>query len=237
MKSTIDTQQFGQLRARLQATFSEPALIVITSATRGDGKTATAYGLAESLADANLRVLLVDANPDAPVLPRYHTPPGPGQPDFARLSRYAKPVANQRFLGISLADDRLEMGTSMDQIRAAAVDMRAHFDFVIIDTAPLLNSDLAVLFAAISEGTFLALRLGRLPSEADAVTVKTLSHVGASALGVLTVTPSMIKKFANWRAEVSKTYIVPARHVTTRHTIEPDPVRDIVESPPRVVSP
>jgi hypothetical protein len=232
MKSTLDSQEFGQLRARLEATFSDPVLIVITSAARGDGKTATAFGLAESLANADLRVLFVDANADAPTLPRLHMPALNPQPDFAKISRYAKPVAGQRFMGISFADERLDMGVSMEKLKAGAFDMRSHFDFVIIDTSPVLRSDLAVLFAAISDGTLLTLRLGRLPSRSDQETMKTLSRVGANVLGLLTVSQDLIKDFATRRQEIRQRVLVPARHVTSRHSLDPNPVRETIEPPP-----
>jgi len=238
MKSTVDAQQFGQLRARIEATFSEHVLLVITSAARGDGKTVTAFGLAESLAEAGRRVLFVDGNVDGPILPRLHLLPTLGAPpDFSNISRYAKPVAGQRFLGISFADERLETRMSMEKVKAAAFDMRSHFDFIIVDTSPLLQSDLAVLFAAISDGTLLTLRLGRFPLGADEDTVKTLARVGANVLGVLTVTQSIIKNFARRRQEVPKSGFVPARHVTSRHTLEPDSAREMIEpSPSNVVS-
>jgi Mrp family chromosome partitioning ATPase len=229
--------QFGQLRARLEATFSDPALIVVTSAEREDGKTASAFGLAQALAEADLRVLFIDANAAAPVLPRFHIPALGVQPDYSKISRYAKPVAGQRFLGISFADERLDVGMSMDKVKSVAFDLRSHFDFVVVDTSPLLQSDLAVLFAAIADGTFLAVRLGRLPSPADKETMKTLSRVGANVLGALTVSQSMIKDFAGRRQEVYQKTLFPARHLTSRHTIEPGPAKETVESSSGRVTP
>jgi Mrp family chromosome partitioning ATPase len=231
MYGTANAQQFGQLRARIEATFSDPVIIAITSAARGDGKTATAFGLAESLANADHRVLLVDANFDVPTLPRIHRLPSlGGQVDVAKVSRYATTVAGQRFAGVSLADERLEFGLSMEKIKAAALDMRAHFDFVVVDTAPLLQSDLAVFFATVADGALVTVRLGRLPLGADTEAVKTLNRVGANMLGVLTVTPGMIKAFNAQREDVIQTIRVPARHVTTKHSLPADPPREAVES-------
>jgi succinoglycan biosynthesis transport protein ExoP len=226
------SQEFGQLRARIEATFSAPAMVVVTSAASGDGKSATAFGLAESLAAAHHRVLLVDANAGAPTLPRIHRLPVPAaRLNVLDVSRYAAPVAGHQFEGVSLADPRFESGLSMEAVRSAAADLRSHFDFVIVDAAQLVKSDLAVLFATVADGTFLTLRIGRLPSRADEETVKTLKRVGASVMGLLTVAPAMIKAFAATREEVSPTLRVPARHVTSRHTMTPDTSRTIVESP------
>jgi Mrp family chromosome partitioning ATPase len=228
-----DTQQFGQLRARIEASFSEPALIVITSAARGDGKTATAFGLAEALAETDCRVLFVDGNVDAPVLPRVHLVPAVAtHREFSNICKYAKPVPGQRFSALSFADPRIEAGMSMEKAKAAVFDMRSHFDFIIMDTSPVLRSDLAVLFAAIADGTLLTLRLGRFPAPGDEETMKTLTRIGANMLGVLTVSQNMIKEFAQQRQELLQRQLVPARHVTSRHSLERDSVADIVEPKP-----
>jgi Mrp family chromosome partitioning ATPase len=232
MNSSANTKQFTQLRARIEATFSDPVIIVVTSAARGDGKTSTAFGLAESLANAEHRVLFVDANVEAPTLARIHRVPSMGSSiDFSKVGRFATLVAGQRFAGVSFADDRIECGISLDKVKAAAFDMRAHFDYVVVDTSPLLQSDLAVFFATIADGTLMTLRLGRLPQAADAASIKTLSRVGANVLGVLTVAPSMIKEFAAGRKDIIETLRVPAaRHVTSRHSLAADTKREVVES-------
>jgi Mrp family chromosome partitioning ATPase len=219
---SIRSQQFGQLRARIEATFSSPAVLVVTSAVRGDGKTVTAFGLADSLAQAHHRVLLVDTNAEAPTLARIHHLPGASRGDFSDTNRAASPVAGQRFEGLSLADQRFEAGTSMDSIKAAVSNMRLHYDFVIVDTSALIKSDLAVLFSSVADATLLTLRLGRLPSRADEQTMATLRRTGANVVGLLTVEPAMIKNFAVSREEILPTIRVPARHVTSRHTIVPE---------------
>jgi Mrp family chromosome partitioning ATPase len=233
MTTNETTQQFGQLRARMEASFSEPAVIVISSAQRGDGKTVTAFGLAESLAAADHRVLLVDANADAPVLPRLHRIPNlGGRAEFSIVSRYASPVAGYRFSGVSLAVDQREFGMSMDRVKALTADMRAHFGYIVVDTGPLLHSEAAVLFSTIADGTLLTLRLGRFPSSADEETMKTLTRIGATTLGLLTVTPGMIKGFAATREAGIQTVRVPVKHVTSRHTFDPKGARE-VSDPPR----
>lgn len=225
-------QQFGQLRARLEATFFESTMIVVTSATHGDGKTATAFGLAQSLANADHRVLLVDANSTSPTLARIHRLPNlGGQIDLTKISRYSTKVAGERFDGVSLADERLAYGVSMEKLKVAVSDMRMHFDYIVVDTEPLIGSDLAVLFATIADGTLLTVRYGRLPTPADGETMKTLTRVNANVLGALTVSKQMIKTFAGQREELIRTIRVPARHVTSRHSTGPEPVsRETVES-------
>jgi Mrp family chromosome partitioning ATPase len=238
MESTVDVAEFGQLRARIEATFSEPAILVVASAVRGDGKSVTAFNLAESLADADYRVLLVDANRECPILSRLDRMRSLGaRPDFSKISRYVTPVTGQQFAGLSLADQRFENEISLEMVKAAFADMRINFDFVVIDAPPIVQSSLGVIFAAVADGTLLTLRLGRLPSAADDAMIKTLSKVGANLLGVTTVTPAMIKAFARRVDESSRAVLIPARHVTSRHTIEAEFKRDMAEpARPNVVS-
>lgn len=232
------TQQFGQLRARFEATFSEPAVIVITSANRGDGKTATAFGLAGALAQAEYRVLLIDAGVAAPTLSRIHQLPfSTATSDTAELSKFAAPVDMQPFSGVSLADERFESVMSMDKVRAAVHDARLHFDFTIVDTSPLLKSELAVLFSFIADGTMLTLREGRLPSLSDGETVKTLNRVGANMLGVLSISNATIKTFSERATDAFDRVSLPAaRRVRARSVAAPS-VREVVDvSPPRARS-
>jgi Mrp family chromosome partitioning ATPase len=237
IKDTSSAQQLGQLRARIEAIFSERVMIVITSAQSGDGKTATAFGLAASLAQADHRVLLVDANAACPTLPRRHKIASRGDHlDFSKFGSNVTAVAGERFEGVSLADDRFESGTSMEKIRAMALDLRSQFDFVIVDTCQLPKSDLAVLFSTVADATLLTLRLGRLPSAADRETVITLNRVGANLLGVLTVRQNFIRDFNAHRQELAQTIRVPARPFTSRHTLEPEPSRAVVEPSSNVIS-
>jgi len=220
MKSA-HSQQFGQLRSRIEAACSGPTLIVVTSAVRGDGKTVTAFGLAESFAAAQHRVLLVDANTEAPTLPRVHHV---SAPQFASCdySRQAVPVSGQAFDGISLADQRFEDAMSMESVRGLAANLRENFDFIIIDAPRLVKSNLAVLFATIADATLLTLRFGRMPSQADGRTMATLNKVGAKVLGVLTVEPAMMKAFAIERQAAVSALRVPARPITSRHSMGPE---------------
>jgi Mrp family chromosome partitioning ATPase len=234
MDSRIEMQQFGQLRARIESTFREPTMIVVTSAGRGDGKSVTAFGLAASLAEADHRVLLVDANVDAPTLARaQHRPISPARLEIAPVSSCAAPVAGQLFKGVSFADDRLESGMSMDRIKSAVADIQRHFDFTIVDTAQLMRSNLAVLFSTLADGTMLTLRLGRIGTPADEEIIRTLTRVGANVLGALTISPKMIKAFRERQSVVDKSLLLPARHVTTRHTIVAETAREISEKPSR----
>ena len=234
MTSPNDAQQFGQLRSRIEATFAEPALIVVTSAGAGDGKSATAFGLAAALAEADHRVVLIDANVKSPTLSRLaHRPVGFSRVELAQVSKFAQPVAGESFKGLSFADERLETSFSMEKIKSLVADLDSHFDFIVVDTAPLTRSNMAVLFATVAQGTLLTIRLGRLGTAADDEVVKTLTRVGATILGALTLTPKMIKAFRNTVPVIDKGIVFPPRHITTRHSAPPETARETAEAAAR----
>jgi Mrp family chromosome partitioning ATPase len=202
-KQSPDLEQFGQLRARIEAMFPEPAIIVVTSAARNDGKSATSLGLATALADADSRVLYVDANITAPTLDRSYLVPST-YAAFEDFSRLARPVCSQRYSALSFADARLEKAMSLEKAKFFVTGMRDLYDFIIVDTAPLVKSDMAVLFASISDGTLVTLKAGRFPSSADKELVEALSRVGAKTLGAVTVSARFTKYFFEARQELAQ---------------------------------
>jgi hypothetical protein len=119
----------------------------------------------------------------------------------------------------------------MDKIKAAAADMKCHFDFTIVDVSTVMQSNLAVLFSTVADGTLLTLRLGRLATTADDESIKTLTRAGATILGALTVTPKMIKGFRERLVTVERGTMLPVRHMTSKHTIEAP--REIADPAPR----
>jgi receptor protein-tyrosine kinase len=203
LKAPFDLEQFGQLRARIEAMFPEPAIIVVTSATAGDGKSATSLGLAKALADADGRVLYVDGNAVAPTLDRSFIVPS-WYADVQELSQLVRAVPGQRFSALSFADRAIEKAMSLDKVKAIAATMRAQYDFIIVDTGPLVQSDMAVLFASIADGTLVTLRLGRFPASADKELVEALSRVRAEMIGAVTVAPRFMKHFAAARQASSQ---------------------------------
>ena len=192
-------ESFRKLRTNLQ--FLEPTrphrVVVVTSATVGEGKSTTACNLALALADAGSRVLLVDLNLRLPQVDRYlQVEPGAGVANVLS-GRIAVKNAVLRWVDGGL--DVLPAGpvpfnpSELLASRATAAlldEVRQRYDYVIIDAPAVLPVTDAASVAARADGVVLVVRYGRTSEEQVAAAVNGLEAVGAPLLGVaLTGTP------------------------------------------------
>ncbi|CAN1530321.1 Mrp ATPases involved in chromosome partitioning [Mycobacteriaceae bacterium] len=198
--NSATAEAFRKLRTNLQflAVDNPPRLIVVTSASPNEGKSTTAINIALALAEAEHNVVLVDGDLRRPSLARYlnllgsvgfSTVLSGGAPlsdvlqrtKFSRLTLLAAgpiPPNPSELLG-SLAAKRL------------LTDLRAEYDYVIIDSAPLLAVTDGAVLAAESDGALVAVRAGKTKREHIEHAVGMLHDVGAPLLGaVLTMMPT-----------------------------------------------
>lgn len=144
--------------------------ILITSAVPGDGKTRIAVSLAGALARSGARVLLVDANLLCPSLHTMFGKELSGGLAEALLS--GKPVEAQlqsaRF-SILCAGDAGENSTAL--LASARMDelvaqWRSKYDFVLLDSAPVLAVPDAASLARLCDRTLLVVRYGSTTMQA-----------------------------------------------------------------------
>lgn len=197
--STI-AEAFRKLRTNLQflAVDNPPRLIVIASSLPGEGKSTTAINLALALAEAEHSVVVVDGDMRRPKLAQHLGVVGSvgfsnvlsgatslddavQETRFARLSVLtagAVPPNPSELLGSQSAKKVLS-------------DLKARFDYVIVDSPPLLAVTDAAVLAASSDGVLIMTRFGSTKREQLAHAIKHLEDVGAPVLGsVFTMTPS-----------------------------------------------
>lgn len=144
--------------------------ILITSAVPGDGKTRMAVSLAGALAQSGARVLLVDADLLCPSLHRLFGKELSG--GLAEALASGKPVEAQmqsaRF-SILCAGDAGENSTAllasarMDELVA---EWRSRYDFVLLDSAPVLAVPDAASLAGLCDRTLLVVRYGSTTMQA-----------------------------------------------------------------------
>ncbi len=124
---------------------SRPASILITSASANEGKTTVSCQLAASLARTGKRVALVDCDfrrPSAHLVVEGRL--GPGLSELLRGDATLEQVRQQTlapgltFIGAGDVDQRVLQLLSVDGGRALIQQLKSQFDFVIIDTSPLL---------------------------------------------------------------------------------------------------
>lgn len=178
----------------LHATPAGPGLrtLLVTSAVAGEGKTSLSGHLAISLARAGFKTVLIDGDLQSPsVHDLFDLPVGPG---FCELLRgeidAGQAIRPTPFAGLSVLPAGV-MDLSARQSLVGArwrwirQELESQFDFLVIDTAPLLLVSDTLLLAREANGVVLSVLLGA--SQVGHVTqaVERLRAVGANLTGAV----------------------------------------------------
>ena len=193
------SEAFRKIRTNLQflSVDEPPRLIVITSALPGEGKSTIAINIALALAEAEHTVVLVDGDLRRPKLAKYLG--ALGTVGFSTVLSGAAPLnevlQKTKFQGLAvLASGPIPPNPSelLGSLAAKKMltDLRRRFDYVIVDSAPLLAVTDSAILAANADGVIIVARSGSTKREQLAHAVGALHDVGASLLGaVLNMTP------------------------------------------------
>ena len=192
----VAVEAYRQLRTNVQFLgLDQPiSVIQLTSSLAGEGKTTTSANLAVVLAQAGHRVALVDADLRRP---RIHEVFGIAQvPGFTDLllGAEAKTIVNH-------VD--VEGGTRLSVYSSGAVpsnpsellsgrrtrqllkEMGAHYDYVIVDSAPILPVSDSVALSGAVDGVIVVAQAGRASDDEVVGTVERLQRVSAPILGLV----------------------------------------------------
>lgn len=197
--STI-AEAFRKLRTNLQflAVDNPPRVIVITSSTPSEGKSTTAINIALALAEAEHNVVLVDGDMRRPSLHKYLDLVGPV--GFSTVlsggASLSDALQKTKYPGLTVLTAGTVPPNPSELLASHAAkkllsEMRAEFDYVIVDSSPLLAVTDAAILAASADGVLIMARFGQTRRDQLAHAVGNLADVGASVLGaVFTLTPS-----------------------------------------------
>jgi capsular exopolysaccharide synthesis family protein len=167
-------------------------VIQITSPTAGAGKTMLAVNLAAALAQAGKSVVVVDADFRRPRLHEVYQLPG----DVGLASVLAGGVTPEEAVrpcslaGVAVLPcgrppaDQAELLAS-PRFKEVVDDLRRRYDFVLIDTPPLLEVPDPCIVAARVDRVLLSLRLSRTDRDQCRAARDLLADVGARVLGVV----------------------------------------------------
>jgi len=186
-------EQVRGLRNRLVAMNpdGEPKTLVVTSAVRGEGKTVSALNLAMAFAELERqRVVIVDADLRRPSCERYlNLNAEAGLTDVlvgqAPVDKLLRP-AGYRQLMLLGAGSRVEnpaevlSSSRLDQLLQR---LKENFQYVVIDSPPVLPSTDAGVLSASADGTVMVVRLEQSQKKDSRDALRTLGDMGGNVLG------------------------------------------------------
>jgi protein-tyrosine kinase len=163
-------EEFRTLRTRLNhlQTLQPLHTLVVTSPSPAEGKSFTAANLALTQAQiAEKRILLVDFDFRRPTVDKtFQVPISPGMTNYlqgtASLSDILMRVGDSNLYIITAGDpvpNPLEL-LNLKECLALIAGLRNHFDWVLLDSPPLLFAADGNLLATMCDGTILVVRIG-----------------------------------------------------------------------------
>ena len=193
-------EAFREFRTNLQ--FLEvddpPRVLVVTSSVAGEGKSITAINLALALAEAEHNVVLVDGDLRRPKLDSYLDLVGSVGFSTVLAGRASlhEVLQTTRFPGLTVLTSGAVPPNPSELLGSLAAqkvlsELRGGFDYVIVDSSPLLAVTDAAILATQSDGVLVIARFGETKREQLAHAVGNLTNVAARILGaVFTMQPA-----------------------------------------------
>ncbi len=188
------SEQYRTIRTALLFSMEEKnrRALAVTSPMPQDGKTATACNLAASLAKTGKRVVLVDADLRKPRLHQVFR-----TKNLGGLTNYlltglswddllrATPIPTLFLITAGpVPPDPLELLGS-DKMAALVAQLKKDFDFVLVDTPPVLAVSDALVIGSRLDGAIMVVRRGRTPREALRRAQERLEEHNIENLGVV----------------------------------------------------
>lgn len=194
------SEAFRKLRTNLQflAVDNPPRAIVITSSMPAEGKSTTAINIALALAEAEHNVVIVDGDLRRPSLHKYLDLVGTVGVStvLSGGASLSESLQKTRFPGLTALTSGAIPPNPSELLGSQAAknllaELRAEFDYVIVDSTPLLAVTDAAILAAAADGVLMMARFGKTKRDELSHAVASLEGVGAPMLGtVFTMLPT-----------------------------------------------
>lgn len=188
------SESFRSLRTGLYFSESggESRVIQVTSPGPGDGKSTVSANLAISIAQSGRSVLLIDADMRRPRIAKLMGCPGSAGLGDVLIGRVGldRAIQTSSIANLSILAGRNEAPNpaellSHDRFHTLLEKMRQSYDYVIVDTPPVLAVADASAVAARVDGVLLTLRLRRDARPTALQAAHLLEGIGARMLGVV----------------------------------------------------
>jgi protein-tyrosine kinase len=174
--SSFEAEQYRELRHAIEQLHRSAKLsvVAVSSPLVADGKTTTAINLAGALAQApNARILLIDADLRAPSLAARlgigeHAAPGFVDVILDTNLTLEAVTQDQRYLNLSVITAGRRSSSPYEVLKSPRVgelfaEARRHYDFVIVDTTPLVTVPDGRIFGEFVDGFLIVVAAHRTP--------------------------------------------------------------------------
>lgn len=190
---SVRSEAFRALRTNLQFVDAadHPKTLIVTSSVPGEGKTTTAANLALTLVDAGSSVCLIEGDLRRPKLLEYFGLVGSVGLTDVLINRVELDEVLQPFLdglmllGAGATPPNPSELLGSDAMRALVGDLQHRFDYVIIDSPPLLPVTDGAVLATLVDGVILVVGAGVAHSAMVARALDTLETVSGHVLGIV----------------------------------------------------
>lgn len=185
-------EAYRQIRTTLLNSAEELRTIAVTSAAMGEGKTSVATNLAAVFSRAGHRVALVDADLRRPrVAPAFGVRSKPGLSDvLAQRLPLAEALVMRDDGRLAVltagpipANPSEALGGAM--MARVIAELAADYEYVFVDTPPVLPVTDALVVAPLVDGVVLVTRLGRTTRERVKRAQAAIRRVNANLIGVV----------------------------------------------------
>ncbi len=193
-KESIDSTRAMLLSQTATRGHREHQTIMVTSAMSGEGKTTLACHLAISLAQSGRKTLLIDADLRRPAIHQVFGIPGsPGLSDVLRQKAdLAHVIQRHSIKGFSIlpageVDPQALQMLAADAAGPLLKELRADYDFIVVDSAPVLPVTDALMIGPHADGALFAVRRDVSRRRKISSACERLERVGISLLGAVVI--------------------------------------------------